>query len=113
VFAFLFLFQPSSQAQSVPGAPSSYDEAHHLTEQGKFDEALSTLNEISKSNPTAKNLAHEFGVTYYRKGDYLNAITSLKRAAAENPNDTEAIQLMGLSLYLSEKPAEAIPYLEK
>jgi tetratricopeptide (TPR) repeat protein len=100
--------------QSVPKeTPSPYEEVHRLNELGKFDEALSSLNEISKSNPAAKNLAHEFGVTYYRKGDYHNAVTSLRRAIAENPNDAEATQLTGLSLYLSEKPAEAIPYLEK
>ena len=113
VLAFLFLFQLSLNAQSVADAPPSYEQVHHLTEQGKFDEALFSLNEISKSNPAAKNLSHEFGVTYYRKGDYLNAVTFLQRAIAENPNDTEATQLTGLSLYLSGKPAEAIPYLEK
>jgi tetratricopeptide (TPR) repeat protein len=113
VIALSFLFQFPLHAQSSPEVLPSYEKVHQLTEQGKFDEALSALNEISKSNPAAKNLFHEFGVTYYRKGDYLNAITSLKRAAAENSNDTEAIQLIGLSLYLSEKPAEAIPYLEK
>jgi tetratricopeptide (TPR) repeat protein len=111
--ALLFLFPPSPEAQSAPDNSPSYEQVHHLTEQGKFDEALSALNEISKSNPATKNLSHEFGVAYYRKGDYLNALTSLRRAIEENPDDTEAIQLTGLSLYLSEKPAEAIPYLEK
>ncbi len=113
VLGCLLLLQFSVKAQSAPDAPPSYDQVHRLTEQGKFDEALSGLNEISKSNPTAKNLAHEFGVIYYRKGDYRNAVASLQRALAENPDDTEAIQLTGLSLYLSNKPAEAIPYLVK
>jgi tetratricopeptide (TPR) repeat protein len=113
VLALLFLFELSLNAQSVPDGPPPYEQVHRLTEQGKFDEALSALNEISKSNPAAKNLSHEFGVTYYRKGDYINAVASLQRAIAENPNDTEATQLTGLSLYLAGKPAEAIPYLEK
>ena len=111
--SLLVPFPFSLNAQSVPDAPPSFEQVHHLTEQGKFDEALASLNEISKSNPAAKNLAHEFGVIYYRKGDYLNAVTSLQRAIAENPNDAEATQLTGLALYLSQKPAEAIPYLEK
>jgi tetratricopeptide (TPR) repeat protein len=113
VVVFLSLLQSPLYAQSVPEAPPSYEEVHHLTEQGKFNEALASLNEIAKSTPAAKNLAHEFGATYYRKGDYANAVMSLQRAMAENPNDMEATQLIGLSLYLSEKPAEAIPYLEK
>ena len=111
--ALVFLFQFPLDAQTAPDASPSYEQVHRLTEQGKFDEALSALNEISKSNPAAKNLAHEFGLTYYRKGDYLNAVSSLQRAIAENPNDSEAVQLTGLSLYLAGKPAEAIPYLAK
>jgi tetratricopeptide (TPR) repeat protein len=110
------LFHLSASAQSSAGAsPSSpsYDQIHRLTDQGKFDEALSALGEISKSSPSEKNLSHEFGVIYYRKGDYPNAIASLQRAIAEDPNDTEATQLTGLSLYLAGKSAEAIPYLEK
>jgi tetratricopeptide (TPR) repeat protein len=107
VFSFQFL----TPGQSSPSV--AFDQVHRLTEQGKFDEALSALNEISNSNPTTKNLAHEFGVIYYRKGDYLNAVTSLQRALTENPNDAEATQLAGLSLYLAGKPAEAIPFLEK
>ena len=105
------LIQVPASAQST--LPVSFDQIHRLTEQGKFDEALSALNAISNSDPATKNLAHEFGVFYYRKGDYLNAVTSLRRALAENPNDAEATQLTGLSLYLAGKPAEAIPYLEK
>jgi len=111
-----FPLQRSASAQSAIGAPPSppsFDQIHRLTDQGKFDEALSALNEISQSDPAAKNLSHEFGIVYYRKGDYRNAITSLQRAISENPNDAEATQLIGLSLYLSEKSADAIPYLEK
>jgi tetratricopeptide (TPR) repeat protein len=113
ILGFLLFLQLSVNAQSAPDGPPTYDQVHRLTEQGKFDEALTRLNEISKSNPTAENLSHEFGVTYYRKGDYRNAVAALQRALAENPEDTEAIQLTGLSLYLSNKPAEAIPYLVK
>jgi len=115
----LILFFPlrlSASTQSATGvqpSPPSFDQIHRLTDQGKFDEALSALNEISQSDPAAKNLSHEFGIVYYRKGDYRGAITSLQRAVAENPNDAEATQLIGLSLYLSEKSADAIPYLEK
>jgi tetratricopeptide (TPR) repeat protein len=116
VFALVFLFQLSLRAQTAgdaPAAPISYEQIHRLTEQGKFDEALSALNEISKTNPTAVNLSHEVGITYYRKGDYGNAVVALQRAIAENPNDLEAMQLTGLSLYLANKSAEAIPYLVK
>ena len=111
LLALILCFPILSRAQSSP--PASYDQVRHFTDQGKFDEALSALTEISKSDPATKNLPHEFGVTYYRKGDYLNAISWLQKAIAENPGDNEATQLTGLSLYLAGKPSEAIPYLEK
>src|ERR1700675_4528853 len=113
LLGFLALLQLSIKAQSAADAPPSYDQVHRLTEQGKFEDALAGLNEIAKSNPTAKNLSHEFGVTYYRKGDYRNALATLQRALAEDPDDAEATQLTALSLYLCNKPAEAIPYLVK
>jgi tetratricopeptide (TPR) repeat protein len=113
ILVLLFFLCFPVQAQSAANPTPSYDQVHRLGEQGKYDEALARLNEISQTNPTAKNLSHEFGVVYYRKGDYSNAVSSLHRAIAENPEDAEATQLMGLALYLSNKPAEAIPYLAK
>jgi tetratricopeptide (TPR) repeat protein len=58
-------------------------------------------------------LSHELGVAYYKKGDYLSAVAALKKATGENPNDNEAVQLLGLSYYLAGRPAEAIPLLER
>jgi len=111
--AALLLSPVSTKAQSSAAPPPSFDQVHRLTEHGKFDEALAALNDLSRASPPPKNLSHEFGVTYYRKGDYLNAVTWLKRASEENPDDREAVQLTGLSLYLAGKPNDAIPYLEK
>jgi tetratricopeptide (TPR) repeat protein len=115
----LLLLSPAANGRAQSAGPTtspadaSYQQVHRLQEQGKFEEALAALNDISSADPRRKNLAHEFGITYYRKGDYVAAITYLKRAAEENPDDREAVQLTGLSLYLAGKPAEAIPYLEK
>lgn len=120
LFVFLCLAGGAfAQSTSRPAAPtaasssSSFDHVHRLTEQGKYDEALAALADLAKAVPPPKNLAHEYGVAYYRQGDYLNAVTWLKRAAEEDPADSEAIQLTGLSLYLAGKPGDAIPYLEK
>jgi len=61
---------------------------------------------LGKSNPNLKGLSHELGIAFYRKGDYIKAVAYLQRAIKENPDDGEAIQLIGLSLYLAGKPAE-------
>jgi len=104
---------PSLPSPTSSSLPANLDSVHRLAEQGKFDEALAILSDLSKETLPPKNLAREYGITYYRKGDYLSAITWLKRTNEENPDDREATQLTGLSLYLAGKPNDAIPYLEK
>ena len=84
-----------------------------MLQQGKYDDALAALHEIETKQPGAKGLAHEFGVAYYKKADYPNAITSLKKAHEESVSDGEAVQLLGLSYYLSGRPREAILFLEQ
>lgn len=106
----LTLLTANSSAQQTD---SPFAAARRLLEQGKFAEAIDSLNALAKSEPELKGLSRELGMAYYRKGDYLNAVLNFQRALKENPDDSEATQLTGLSLYLAGKPAEAIPYLEK
>jgi tetratricopeptide (TPR) repeat protein len=88
-------------------------QARRLLDQGKIDEGLALLREISASQPNRKGLSHELGIAYYKKGDYLKAVASLKEALVEDSGDNEALQLMGLSYYLAGRPAEAIAPLQK
>jgi tetratricopeptide (TPR) repeat protein len=106
---------PESSAQSNKSASSEavFAEARHLSEQGKYDEAIADLQGLAARNPPPAGLWHELGTAYYKKADYLKAAEYLKQALSENPKDDEATQLLGLSYYLAGRPAEAIPYLEK
>jgi tetratricopeptide (TPR) repeat protein len=91
----------------------AFAEARRLLQQGKFDEAIAKLEALATNDPHLRGLAHELGVTYYKKSDYLKAVASFKKALEEDPGDNEAVQLMGLSYYLAGRPAEAIAPLEK
>src|SRR6266566_4898371 len=117
--AFIFVFSALLSAQAVPGSPApnpptpDFTEARRLMQQGKYDQAIAQLQELSAKDPGLKGLPHELGTAYYKKGDYMKAVESLKAALEQNPHDNEAVQLLGLSYYLSGRPAEAIPQLEK
>lgn len=100
--------QEPSEAQEV-----DIDQARRLLQQGKYDEAISALHELETKHPAMRGLAHELGAAYYRGGNFANAIFYLKKAREQDPGDAEAEQLLGLSYYLSQRPAEAIPELEK
>jgi len=110
---------PTLQERSpLPATPSSsadaaFAEPRHLLQQGKSQEAIAQLQQLAASNPTMHGLSHEFGVAYYKSGDYLKAIEAFQKATQEDPADKEAIQLLGLSNYLAGRPGEAIPLLEK
>jgi tetratricopeptide (TPR) repeat protein len=106
---------PSNQAQSpsLQTRPSPFEAARKLMLAGKYDEALSELQALAAQNPKIAGLSHELGAAYYKKGDFLKAAGYLKQAVEENPKDNEAVQLLGLSYYLSGRPNEAIPLLEK
>ncbi len=101
---------PSQSARTAP----DFAEARRLLQQGRYDEAVSQLSNLAATNPGGmKGLSFELGTAYYKKGDYAKAIDPLRKALAEDPENKEAIQLLGLSYYLSGRPAEAIPHLEK
>jgi tetratricopeptide (TPR) repeat protein len=115
-------------AQSNPGSPgpagtaattlpapmdSDFASARKLIQQGKCDEAIQQLQDLRTRNPPPRGLSHELGAAYYTKGDYPKAADFLRQALQQDPNDSEAVQLLGLSYYLSGRPADAIPYLEK
>ena len=81
--------------------------------QGKYNDAIGELQQLSVAQPGLKGLAHEFGAAYYKKGDYIQAINFLKKALQEDSQDNESTQLLGISYYLSGNPSAAIPFLEK
>jgi tetratricopeptide (TPR) repeat protein len=108
----------ASRAQAPASAPSTDSnatvaEAQKDIQQGLFDQAITKLQALETATPRPAGISHELGIAYYKKGDYLNAIHSLKSAIEENDKDVEAVQLLGLSYYLSGKPQDAIPLLER
>lgn len=82
-------------------------------QQGKVDEAIIELQAVEVKDPTTSRLALELGTAYYKKSDFPKAIEYLKRANAEDPNNQEATQLLGMSYYAGGHPADAVPLLEK
>jgi tetratricopeptide (TPR) repeat protein len=121
MLACLWGQQAIAVAQQLPEAPPAHASntapdfapARRLMQEGKIDEAISQLQTLQTSNPDTKGLNLEFGAAYYKKSEYPKAAEFLKKSLAEDPNNGEAVQLLGLSDYLSGHPAEAIPLLEK
>jgi len=103
--------------ESAPDAPSAamtasateLAEARQLMQQGKPDEAIAKLQKLDQST---KGVALELGNAYYKKSDFSQAITYLKKANTEDPANQEAAQLLGMAYFASGHPGDAIPLLE-
>jgi tetratricopeptide (TPR) repeat protein len=105
--------RPSAQATTAVPPDGSFEQATRLMQQGKNDEALTLLEGVAAAEPSRRGVTRQIGIANYRKGDFLKAAASFKKALEEDPGDNEAVQLMGLSYYLAGHPAEAIAPLEK
>ncbi|MFZ0561029.1 MAG: tetratricopeptide repeat protein [Terriglobales bacterium] len=89
-------------------------DAHQKLEHGKPQEAVAILEQLATTaGGSAKGVQHELGIAYYRTGKLLSAEKAFARAMEEDPDDVEAIQMRGLSLYRLGRPAVAIPFLER
>jgi tetratricopeptide (TPR) repeat protein len=109
----VFLLTCDGSVAARQDEASNFSRAKLLREQGKTDEALALLNEISVREPKRKGLARELGIAYYKKSDFAKALPYLRQARDEDTEDKEVVQLLGLSYYFTGKPSEAIPLLER
>src|SRR5258706_3883677 len=118
LIATICLGQDAKDSTSAP-SPSTessqpvFASARLLLQQGKYDEAITQLQNLKATNPALRGLSRELGAAYYQKGEFLKAVDNLKTAHAEDLSDNESTQLLGLSYYLAGRPADAIPFLEK
>lgn len=113
VIVTLLLFAAAMSAPAAQDNSADLSRAHSLLEQGKTDEGMTLLREISLREPKLKGLAREMGVAFYKKSQFAQAAPYLQQALDEDANDKEAVQLLGLSYYFTGKPASAIPLLQR
>src|SRR5258707_3364789 len=70
----------TTSAAAAQSSASALGASRRFLAQGKYDDALAALHDLEGNDPRIPGLSHEFGVAYYKKGDYLNAIPYLKKA---------------------------------
>jgi tetratricopeptide (TPR) repeat protein len=118
VLLLLALALPAAaQDPPIPGPAAPADalgEARALINQGKPAEAIQKLQALDPADPRVAYLA---GVAYYHADDYPRAIDKLTPVVEKLKDGSlerrEAIQVLGLSLYLAGRLPDSIPYLEQ
>lgn len=97
----------------VEPTPSLYKQLftlHYNTK--KFDDALQYAEKLKKADPSEK-LSYHIGKIYYDREDYGQAITHLKAAEKEDPDNAEVPYLLGRSYADMMNYKQAIPYMKK
>jgi tetratricopeptide (TPR) repeat protein len=88
-------------------------QAQALMDKGQMDQALKALDAIAQQHPEQKGLERMRGKAFYLKANFESADAAFQKAIAQAPDDKEAIQLRGVTLFRMGKSADAIPLLEQ
>ncbi|WP_251106263.1 tetratricopeptide repeat protein [Alloacidobacterium dinghuense] len=81
--------------------------------QGKLDQSLAELNTLGKQTPEPLGVERLRGFIFYQQSKFVEADAAFAKALAQDPHDTEAMQLRGVTLFRMGKAADAIPLLEQ
>jgi predicted Zn-dependent protease len=107
-----------AQEGAAGGAPDqspapTYEAAQELAGRGRLDQAMAMLNQLAGESPEPAGVERLRGMIFYQRDQFAAAIEAFTKAAAQDPNDHESIEMHGVSLFRTGHPAEAIPLLEK
>lgn len=93
------------------GALLAYAKA--LSNSGSYQDAIASGEEYVRRRPTDAEGHLVLGSIYRRLTDYGRAKEHLLIATAARPEDAQAQYELGMALFRSQQPAEALPHLEK
>ena len=106
---------PQSAPQSTGDAaqPTPFETAQSLAAKGRLDKAMALLDQLAAQNPELAGVERLRGIIFYQKEQFSEAIQAFSKAAGQDPDDRESIEMQGVSLYRIGRSPEALPLLEK
>ena len=125
LFWHSFLWPPLAQAPQMqlrPPAEPHAAESHantvlkspqNLAARGRLDKAMAQLDQLAAQNPEPAGVERLRGMILYQKEQFPQAIEAFTRAATQDPNDSQSIEMHGVSLFRMGRSNEALPLLEK
>ncbi len=109
----ILLLALGAYAQDPQGNTPTLESAKALAGKGRLDQAMTQLDALAKQTPEPAGVERLRGVIFYQREQFPEAIEAFTKAAAEDPEDHESIEMQGVSLFRQGHVAEAIPLLEK
>ena len=114
------LFALAGNLQQTPASPSdsstpttSFATAQELAGKGHLDAALAQLDQLAAQSPEPAGVERLRGMIFYQKEQFSPAIEAFAKAADQDPDDHDSVEMHGVSLFRLGHIQEAIPFLEK
>lgn len=106
--------QSGTQTGSESAAtPVTIESARALAGSGRLDAAMKQLDELAAQTPEPAGVERLRGIIYYQREQFTEAIDAFTKAAAQDPNDRESMEMHGVSLFRLGRIQQAIPLLEQ
>jgi predicted Zn-dependent protease len=103
--------QSTGPAQAT--TPTPFEVAQDLAAKGRLDKALALLDQLAAQTPEQAGVERLRGIIFYQKETLPEAIQAFTKAAAQDPDDRESTEMLGVSLFRTGRSSDALPYLEK
>ena len=100
-------------ATPAAGAAATFETAKELAGRGRLDQAMVQLESLAARTPEAAGVERLRGMIFYQREQFPQAIAAFAKAADQDPDDHESVEMQGVSLFRLGRIQEAIPLLEK
>lgn len=87
--------------EAAAPAPTPFEVAKDLAAKGRLDKALAQLDLLAAKTPEEAGVERLRGIILYQQEQLPEAIAAFTKAADQDPNDRESIEMRGVSLFLS------------
>jgi tetratricopeptide (TPR) repeat protein len=104
---------PRSTIQPADETPPPLENARTLAAKGRLDQAMLVLDDLARQNPEPAGVERLRGIIFYQREQLQQAVDAFTKAALEDPNDHESVEMHGVSLFRLGHSLEAIPFLEQ
>ena len=105
---------PGGATQGTAGSgTATYESAKELAGRGRLDQAMAQLDTLAAQTPEPAGVERLRGMIFYQRAQFQQAVAAFAKAAEQDPNDHESLEMQGVSLFRMGRTRDALPLLEK
>ncbi len=105
--------EPAIALGDTTAARWTFEDAQRLAAKGRLDQAMVILDQLAVQTPEPAGVERLRGIIFYQRDKLAEAAAAFAKAASQDANDRESLEMQGVSLFRMGRAPEALPLLEK